>query len=65
VGHAAGSARVQEFNLTVQHPSVDAWPADAGVVLDMTPNVPRDGAITGLQAIPWVLGGVPPVHPAM
>ena len=29
----------------VQHPLGDAWPVDAGLVVDMTPNLPPDGFI--------------------
>ena len=39
------------LNHQVQHPSLDALPVDAGLVVDMTPNVPPDGAIAGLHAI--------------
>ena len=39
------------LNHQVQHPSLDALPVDAGLAVDMTPNVPPDGAIAGLHAI--------------
>src|SRR3989442_513524 len=29
----------------VQHPLGDAWPVDAGLDMDMTPNLPPDGSI--------------------
>ena len=28
----------------VQHPAGDAWPEDAGLVMDMTPDLPPDGS---------------------